>query len=72
MPSLEVALWCHVRTSSYDETTLMAVNLGHDTDTVAAIEGGLSGIYYGYEGIPTEWLEVVVRREWIEKTVIRR
>ena len=27
---------------------LKAVNLGDDTDTVAAIAGGLAGLYYGY------------------------
>ena len=64
--SLEAALWCLARTSSYEEATLMAVNLGHDTDTVAAIAGGLAGLYYGYEGIPVKWLEVVARREWVE------
>ncbi len=34
----------------------MAVNLGRDTDTVAAITGGLAGIYYGYEDISEEWI----------------
>jgi len=26
----------------------------------------LTGLYYGYEGIPTEWLDVIQRRDWIE------
>lgn len=64
--SFEAALWCLVRSESYAETELMAVNLGDDTDTVAAIAGGLAGLYYGYEGMPGEWLEVVARREWVE------
>ena len=64
--SLEAALWCLTRTSSYAEATLMAVNLGRDTDTIAAIAGGLAGLYYGYEGMPEEWLEVIARREWVE------
>ncbi|MFR2627438.1 MAG: ADP-ribosylglycohydrolase family protein [Collinsella sp.] len=33
------------------------MNLGDDTDTTACVVGGLAGILYGYEGIPTEWLE---------------
>ena len=37
-----------------------------DTDTVAAIAGGLAGVFYGYSGIPREWLETIQRREWIE------
>ena len=35
----------------------MAVNLGADTDTTAAITGSLAGIYYGVDGIPKEWLK---------------
>ncbi len=40
--------------------------LCHDTDTTAAIAGGLAGIYYGYKNIPEHWLEIIIRREWIE------
>ena len=64
--SIEAALWCLVNTDSYKDCVLKAVNLGDDADTVAAIAGGLAGLYYGYEGIPKEWLEVIKRREWIE------
>jgi ADP-ribosylglycohydrolase len=31
--------------------------LGHDTDTAAAIAGGLAGLYYGRAGMPAEWVE---------------
>lgn len=65
--SLEAALWCLLNTTTYEEATLKAVNLGSDTDTVAAIAGGLAGLYYGYEGIPEAWLEKVQRREWVEE-----
>lgn len=33
-----------------------AVNLGDDTDTTAAVAGGLAGIVYGIDSIPAEWL----------------
>lgn len=42
---------------------LKAVNLGDDTDTVAAIASGLAGLYYGYEEIPKEWLAVLKKCE---------
>ena len=48
------------------ECLLKAINLGDDTDTVAAIAGGLAGLYYGYEEIPKDWLAVIKKREWIE------
>ncbi|WP_455716378.1 ADP-ribosylglycohydrolase family protein [Anaerosporobacter sp.] len=65
--TLEAALWCIVNTDTYTDCELKAVNLGHDTDTVAAIAGGLAGLYYGYDEILEEWLEVIQRREWIEE-----
>lgn len=64
--SIEAALWCLLNTSDFKDCVLKAVNLGDDTDTTAAIAGGLAGIYYGYKNIPEHWLEVIIRREWIE------
>ncbi|MBE5878229.1 MAG: hypothetical protein E7290_15270 [Lachnospiraceae bacterium] len=65
--SLEAALWCLLNTDTYEACELLAVNLGDDTDTIAAIAGGLAGLFYGYLGIPVEWLEKLQRREWIEE-----
>jgi ADP-ribosyl-[dinitrogen reductase] hydrolase len=50
-------------TSSYTEAILKAVNLGDDTDTTAAVTGGLAGIYYGLENIPLEWQETIARKD---------
>lgn len=61
--SLEAALWCLLNSMTYKETILRAVNLGEDTDTIAAIAGGLAGILYGREGIPEDWVRTLVRRE---------
>ncbi|MCQ2497283.1 MAG: ADP-ribosylglycohydrolase family protein [Lachnospiraceae bacterium] len=65
--SIEAAVWCLINSGSYKECMLKAVNLGEDTDTVAAIAGGLAGLYYGYEAIPGDWLSVIRKREWIEE-----
>lgn len=64
--TFEAALWCLINTNSYKDCMLKAVNLGDDTDTVAAIAGGLAGLYYGYETIPEEWLCEIPKRKWIE------
>ncbi len=65
--SIEASLWCLLTTCSYAECVLKAVNLGRDTDTTAAIAGGLAGLYYGYDKIPEEWKQDIIRREWIER-----
>ena len=64
--ALEAAVWSLATTGSFEEALLRAVNLGDDTDTVAAIAGGLAGLYYGEEAIPEAWLKALQRREWIE------
>lgn len=63
--SLEAALWCLLTSETYEETVLKAVNLGSDTDTTAAIAGGLAGIYYGFDAIPDEWIQVLARKNAI-------
>lgn len=40
---------------SYAATIERAIAYGHDTDTTAAIAGGLAGIRFGWEGIPVAW-----------------
>lgn len=61
--TLEASLWCFLTTSSYAEAVLKAVNLGGDTDTTGAVTGGLAGIYYGIENIPSDWIEVLARKD---------
>ena len=66
--TLEAALWCVYHTSSYRDCVLTAVNLGGDTDTIAAVAGGLAGIIYGCggeKGIPDEWIAQIARKDWI-------
>lgn len=64
--TLEAAVWCLLTTDNYKDCVLKAVNLGSDTDTVAAIAGGLAGALYGYDAIPQEWLNTLIKREYIE------
>lgn len=65
--TLEAAIWCFYTTHSYKACVLRAVNLGDDSDTVAAIAGGLAGVYYGVEAIPSEWMDVLQGKDIIEK-----
>lgn len=49
---------CALRTTcSYEDAIRTAIDLGGDTDTVAAVTGGLAGAVYGPAAIPTNWTE---------------
>jgi ADP-ribosyl-[dinitrogen reductase] hydrolase len=69
--TLEASIWCLLQSTSYSETVLRAVNLGGDTDTTAAVAGGLAGLVYGMEGIPEKWIRCIARREDIEELARR-
>jgi ADP-ribosylglycohydrolase len=43
--------------NSFEDVVRAAIAFGHDTDTTAAVAGGLAGIKYGIDGIPARWLE---------------
>lgn len=70
LDSLEAAVWCLITTVSLRDALLKAVNLGDDTDSVAAIAGGLAGVYYGYGAIPAEWLEALQGKEVLESVLV--
>ena len=57
--TLECAIYCIREEPSYRDALLRAVNLGGDTDTVGAVCGGLAGLYYGFDDIPTEWIDCI-------------
>jgi ADP-ribosylglycohydrolase len=61
--TLEAAIWCFLNSTSYSEAVLKAVNLGGDTDTTAAVTGGLAGIYYGVANIPAKWIKFIARKD---------
>lgn len=54
--TLEASVWCLLTTDNFEAAVLKAVNLGEDTDTTAAVTGGLAGLLYGYDAIPNEWI----------------
>jgi ADP-ribosylglycohydrolase len=65
VPSLQIALWAFHNTDNYRDGALLAVNLGYDADTYGAIYGQLAGGFYGEEGIPVEWRNVIAMRDEI-------
>ena len=67
--TIEAAVWGLITTASFDEALLKLVNMGGDTDTIAAVAGGLAGLYYGYDAIPGKWLDVIQRKAWIDSLI---
>jgi ADP-ribosylglycohydrolase len=65
--TLEASLWAFLTTDNFKDAVLKAVNLGDDTDTIGSVTGGLAGLYYGFEQIPSEWVEALAKREKIEE-----
>ena len=69
--TLEASLWCLLKYDNFTDTILAAVNLGADTDTTAAVTGGMAGLLYGYDQIPKEWMDVLAKGDEIEALVKR-
>lgn len=69
--TLEASIWCLLTTDNYKKAVLKAVNLGSDTDTTGAVTGGLAGILYGIDNIPTNWISQIARKNDIENLAER-
>lgn len=63
--SLEAALWAFYNSETFEEGCLLAVNLGDDADTTGTVYGQVAGAYYGVQGIPQLWLDVLYERDEI-------
>ncbi|MEV7671432.1 ADP-ribosylglycohydrolase family protein [Streptomyces sp. NPDC088752] len=58
-PCLGSAVWALRTTGSFEEALAAAVDLGGDTDTVAAVTGTLAGAVYGSAAVPARWLSAL-------------
>lgn len=53
------ALWAVRTTRSFHDAMVAVIDLGGDTDTVAAVAGAVAGALYGLQGIPVRWATYV-------------
>jgi ADP-ribosyl-[dinitrogen reductase] hydrolase len=53
------AIWAVRSTTCFHDAVVAAIDLGGDTDTVAAIAGSMAGAFYGLQGIPIRWTTYV-------------
>lgn len=55
-----LAFWELLHADDYRDAVVDVGNRGGDADTNAAISGALAGAYYGRNGIPANWCDVVM------------
>lgn len=67
--TFSAAKWALINSTSYADCVLKAVNLGGDTDTIAAIAGGWAGILYGYKSIPKAWRKQLKNKKLINACI---
>lgn len=74
-PSFWSAWEAFAISSSYRDTIVRAVRYGNDTDTTAAIAGGLAGIRWGLDessgGIPAEWLDALRGKDVVDRILAK-
>ncbi|MDZ7671942.1 MAG: ADP-ribosylglycohydrolase family protein [Halanaerobiales bacterium] len=63
--TLEASLWCFYNSDDYESAVKLAVNLGGDTDTTAAVTGQMAGSFYGSSSIPKDWINKLAKKELI-------
>ncbi|MDR6121435.1 ADP-ribosyl-[dinitrogen reductase] hydrolase [Bacillus sp. SLBN-46] len=64
-------LYCLLTSESFSDVVIGAANEGHDSDTIAAIAGGLAGLSCGYKMLPREYCEVLLVKAELEELAIK-
>lgn len=54
---------------SFQDVVRAAIRFGHDSDTTAAVAGGLAGIRFGLSGIPGSWLAALRGYELVDSLI---
>lgn len=71
LDTMQAVLWAVSNGRDYYPAIVLdAVNLGGDTDTIAALAGGVAGILYGMDAIPVEWLGRLDGRNIIDRVLM--
>ena len=67
--TLACVLWALKSGADLEQAVIAAVNLGGNANTVGALTGGLAGVCYGFEAIPSRWLAKISpgQRERLDK-----
>lgn len=55
--------------STYEKVVKKAISFGNDTDTNAAIAGGLAGIRDGVQNIPNRWMKLLRGKDMVDPLI---
>ena len=58
-PTLATAVWALRRYKTFEQSMREVIDIGGDTDTIAAVSGGLLGAVHGIQSIPSRWTTVL-------------
>lgn len=68
--SMRWALYWLLNSETYLDVIIGAANEGYDTDTVAAIAGGLAGLACGYDQLPKDYCEVLLVKDELDRLAV--
>ena len=67
--TLEAALWAFLRTVTFEDGMYELASMGKDVDTVCCVYGQIAGAYYGFNAIPSRWVNALQKKEMVSKVV---
>ena len=67
LKTLSAAIWCLYHTESFQEGLLAVVNAGGDADTNAAVACSLLGAKYGFNSIPSYYVDNLKKKSLLDK-----
>ena len=59
------------QSSDYESCVRRAIAFGNDTDTTAAVAGGLAGLRDSIDGIPVRWIDALRGRDLVSPLLTR-
>jgi len=65
LKTLGAGLWAYFNALNFKDGLLRIINEGGDADTNGAVAGSILGAKFGYSGIPDEFIQGLVRRDFL-------
>ncbi len=66
LKAMSAGLWAYFNASSFEEGILAIIHEGGDADSNASVAGSLLGAKFGYDAIPSKYIEGLTKRSDLE------